>query len=73
MSTADPAGNLPEEVAASLDLLRDVGGKAYCGTHDDRDRKTIALPSATMLESLGLVRVEDRNAYRVAVLIEVGA
>lgn len=63
------AAALTEEQAASLALLRHIGGKAYVGPADLPTRNTIAKSSVEALERLGLVTLQQRPNYAVAVLV----
>jgi hypothetical protein len=71
LSEANLRGMFPDDVAASLALLRKIGGKAYCGAQDDEQRKTIEMAAALHLEAEGLVRLVSRRSYTVAELVDV--
>lgn len=69
LSEANLRGMFPDDVVASLELLRKLGGKAYCGAQDDEQRRTIEMAAALHLEAEGVVRFVSRRSYTVAELV----
>ena len=71
MTTKRAEDALTDAEAASLALLRHIGGKGYVGPADDPRRNTIAKASADAFEKLGLVAFQHRPKHVVVVLLEI--